>query len=85
MRLYDSAWVRLEGNDQKPVRVFKNRTNPALFDVGDYQYDIDGRPAPGHAEAPALSALLSLRDIRDLALSLGEESQEKQTLWRRFR
>jgi len=69
MRLYDSAWVRIDGFDA-PVQAFKNKRNAALFDVGDHQYDIDGRAAPGNPDAPALSKILSLSEIRELALSM---------------
>ncbi len=84
MRLYDSAWVRIEGSDA-PVQVFKDKRNAALFDVGDHQYDIDGRPVPGNASAPALVNLLSLSEIRERALSLGVTHDVRKDAGRRMK
>ena len=43
VRLYDSTWVLLRGVPE-PQQVQKNPKNPSIFHVGDYRYDIDGRP-----------------------------------------
>jgi hypothetical protein len=84
MRLYDSAWVRIEGSDA-PLQVFKNKNNAALFDVGDHQYDIDGRAAPTNPAAPVLVSLLSLSEIRELALSLGVTRDVRKDAGRRMK
>jgi len=64
IRLYDSAWVKVEGRDE-PFRVHKDAKNPALFNIGDFQYDIDGRPV---GAAPALESLHSLQSAREAGL-----------------
>jgi len=84
MRLYDSAWLRIDGSDA-PVQAFKNKRNFALFDIGDHQYDIDGRPAPGTPSAPALVNRLSLSEIRELALSQGATRDVRQDAGRRMK
>ncbi len=84
MRLYDCAWVRLEGTDA-PVQAFKNKRNLALFDIGEHQYDIDGRPAPGNAHAPGLAGLLSLSEIRALGLSVGPDRDIRPDVGRRMK
>jgi hypothetical protein len=67
-RLYDSAWVELEGQGA-PVQVFKDRKNPAAFNVGEYQYDVDGRPLKSMIDAPVIVRLHSLQSARDAGLS----------------
>lgn len=84
MRLYDSAWVRVDGSDT-PVQAFKNKRNAALFDVGDYQYDIDGRASPSDLATPILRKLLSLSEIRELALSSGITREVQQDAGRRIK
>jgi len=85
MRLYDCAWVRVEGTDEKPVQAFKNKRNPALFDIGGHQYDIDGRVAPGNADAPSLAALLSLSEIRELGLSIRSDRDVRPDVGRHMK
>lgn len=69
-RLYESAWVRIEGLDE-PAQVHRDRTNLAAFNVGGFQYDIDARPLPTSGGAPRLLALLSLQAVREAGLSSG--------------
>lgn len=68
IRLYDSAWVLVRDSDE-PRQVFKNRTNPAMFDVGSYHYDIDGRPFFVAEAAPEIVQILNMKAARDLGLS----------------
>ena len=84
MRLYDTAWVRIEGDDGTIVQAFKNARNPALFDIAGFQYDIDGRPAPGTG-APALSALLSLSEAKALGLSISYDRDIKRPVGGRMK
>lgn len=67
-RLYDSAWVRVEGNDQ-PQQVRRDRKNLAAFNVGDHQYDIDGRPLRSMDEVPLIVGVLSLQAVREAGLT----------------
>ncbi len=68
IRLYESAWVRIEGGDQ-PLQVHGDRKNAAAFNVGEYQYDIDGRPLRYAEAAPAIAAVLSLQMAREAGLA----------------
>ena len=68
IRLYQSAWVRIEGND-KAFQVARDRKNPAAFNVGDHQYDIDGRPLRASDQAPAIVSVLSLQAVREAGLA----------------
>jgi len=68
IRLYDSAWVMFRDNDQ-PQQVFKNRTNPAMFEVGGYRYDIDGRPFHFSEACPDIVQILDMRTAQSLGLS----------------
>ncbi len=67
MRLYESAWVRVDGVEA-PVQVQKDRANPAAFNVGDYQYDIDGRALKTAPDAPRIVSILSLQAVREAGL-----------------
>lgn len=65
-RLYDTAWVSVEGLEQ-PLQVQKDRRNPAAFIVGDYLYDIDGRAMPSQgpmASQGAVPKILSLHSLQ---------------------
>ena len=68
IRLYESAWVRVEGRDE-PLQVQRDRRNAAAFNVGDYQYDIDARPLRGAELAPPIIAILSLQSAREAGLA----------------
>ncbi len=68
IRLYDSAWVALRGVDT-PQQVLKDRANPAIFVVGSYRYDIDGRAFYINEPVPEILHLLSIQDARTLGLS----------------
>jgi hypothetical protein len=65
VRLYDSAWVRLEGHDA-PLRVSKDEKNPSYYIIGDHKYDIDGRAIS--SEAPKIAELLSLQSAKEAGL-----------------
>jgi hypothetical protein len=67
IRLYESAWVELEGQGM-PLQVFKDRKNPAVFNIGDFQYDIDGRPMKSSPDAPSIMRLHSLQSAKDAGL-----------------
>lgn len=67
MRLYITAWVQLDGHDQ-PFQVVKDRSNAAVFNVGEWQYDIDARPMRTSPDAPRIVKILSLQDARELGL-----------------
>jgi hypothetical protein len=68
IRLYDSAWVRLRDIDE-PRQVLKDRSNPALFRVSGYNYDIDGRPFYVTEPAPEILGVLNMQAARELGLS----------------
>ena len=67
LRLYESAWVVVEGAAQ-PVQVHRDPVNRAAFQVGDFQYDIDARPLPVHSGAPAILSILDLQASREAGL-----------------
>ena len=66
-RLYESAWVRVEGSD-KPVQARKDKSHLGAFLVGDFRYDIDARALPNQADAPNLLSILSLQAVREADL-----------------
>ena len=66
-RLYDSAWVRIEGSEQ-PLQVRRDRRNAGTFHIGGHAYDIDGRPLQPSDIAPAIVTVLSLQAVRDAGL-----------------
>ena len=67
-RLYDTAWVSVEGVDQ-PLQVRKDKRNPALFFVGDFIYDIDGRAMGSQgASVPRILTVHSLQSAREIGL-----------------
>lgn len=68
IRLYDSAWVMFRDSEQ-PRQVFKNRANPAMFDVGGYHYDIDGKPFLFAEAVPEIVQMLDMQTARNLGLS----------------
>lgn len=67
IRLYDSVWVELEGGPE-PLQVARDRKNLAAFNVGDFQYDIDGRPLKTALGAPAIVRVHSLQSARAAGL-----------------
>ena len=67
IRLYDSAWVIVE-NGQEPLQVHKDGRNPAAFNVGEYQYDIDGRALSTSTGAPLIVSLHSLQSAKEAGL-----------------
>ncbi|MDV6331057.1 hypothetical protein [Asticcacaulis sp. 201] len=69
IRLYDSAWVVVEGLEQ-PLQVRKDPRNPAAFTVGDHQYDIDGRPIKNLDLVPRITAIHSLQSAREAGLRI---------------
>ena len=71
MRLYDTAWVELDGTDV-PVQVFKDPKNAGIFTVLGYQYDIDARPLKSTTAVPAIVKLHSLQSARE-----AREAREK--------
>lgn len=66
-RLYESAWVHVEGLDH-PVRVFKDRQLAGSFIVEGHRYDIDARALSSDHSAPRLTGLLSMQDVREVGL-----------------
>jgi len=69
-RLYDSAWVRVDGIEA-PLQAHKDRQNAGIFVVGDYRYDIDARPLPSNDPAPPIVAILNLHAVREAGLHTG--------------
>ncbi len=67
MRLYETAWVEIDGQDM-PAQVHRDRVNAGAFNVGDFQYDIDGRPLRTSPDAPKLVRILSLQAAREAGL-----------------
>jgi hypothetical protein len=68
IRLYDSAWVAVEGVE-RPLQVVKDTRNPAAFNVGNFQYDIDGYPLRPEDTAPRITKLHTLQSAREAGLS----------------
>ncbi|GGZ32366.1 hypothetical protein GCM10011273_18120 [Asticcacaulis endophyticus] len=64
VRLYDSAWVMVEGSDV-PMAVRKDLRNLANFRVGEFTYDIDGRAVADQIGTPAITAILSLQAVQE--------------------
>ena len=69
IRLYDSAWVVVEGLEQ-PLQARKDPRNPAAFNVGDHQYDIDGRALRTTDAVPRITAIHSLQSAREAGLRI---------------
>lgn len=67
IRLYDSAWVIVEAREE-PLQVQKDSRNPAAFNVGEYQYDIDGRALSTSVGAPLIVSLHSLQSAKEAGL-----------------
>jgi len=67
MRLYESCWVEIDSQDM-PAQVRRDRINPAAFNVGAFQYDIDGRPMRTSPDAPRLVRVLSIQAAREAGL-----------------
>ena len=68
IRLYDSAWVRLQDFDA-PQQAHKDQSNPAVFHIGTFRYDIDGKPMDPAQGAPTITEMLSMQAARELGLS----------------
>lgn len=66
-RLYESAWVRVEGTEE-PLQAHKDKRNAGVFVVGQYHYDVDARALPVNPSAPPVLSILSLQDVRDAGL-----------------
>ncbi len=65
-RLYESAWVEVEGAAQ-PLQVHRSPENPGVFAVGSGLYDIDARALPP-GDAPRILSILSLQAVREAGL-----------------
>ena len=66
-RLYESAWVRVDGLDQ-PVQVRKDPQRLGAFWVAGHSYDIDARPVMPSAGAPAITSILSVQAVHEAGL-----------------
>jgi hypothetical protein len=66
-RLYESAWVVVEGVEA-PCQVHKDADNLAAFNVDGFQYDIDARPLRTSVGAPAILRILSIQDAKEFGL-----------------
>ena len=66
-RLYESAWVRVDGFDE-PFQVRKDPQRLGTFLVAGHSYDIDARPVTPSAEVPAIASLLSVQAVREAGL-----------------
>ncbi|EGF89233.1 hypothetical protein ABI_45800 [Asticcacaulis biprosthecium C19] len=64
-RLYESAWVLVEGLEA-PVQVHKDPGKPGAFRVGEHLYDIDARAMT--AGSPKLLSILSLQAMSGAGL-----------------
>ena len=67
LRLYASAWVRVDGIDE-PVLVHKDPQRPGAFLIGDHSYDIDARPVMPASGAPAIASILSIQAVHEAGL-----------------
>ena len=68
IRLYDSAWVMLL-DFEAPQQVKKDRTHPAVFHIGGFRYDIDGRAVDASPTVPEITRMLNMQTVRELGLS----------------
>lgn len=60
----------MEGVEQ-PLQVHKDKRNPALFLVGDYIYDIDGRAMGSQGPSvPRILMVHSLQSAREIGLKV---------------
>lgn len=66
-RLYESAWVMVEGVEA-PCQVHKDTVNLAAFNINGYQYDIDARVLPASSGAPPILRILSIQDAKEVGL-----------------
>ncbi len=66
-RLYESAWVRIDGMDE-PVQVRKDPQRLGAFLVAGHTYDIDARPVTPSSGAPAIASLLSVQAVHEAGL-----------------
>ncbi len=66
-RLYESAWVRVEGFDE-PFQARKDPQRPGTFLVAGHAYDIDARPITPSAGVPVITSLLSVQAVREAGL-----------------
>ncbi|WP_443750352.1 hypothetical protein [Asticcacaulis solisilvae] len=69
-RLYESAWVRIEGTEQ-PLQVHRDGASAGVFIVGDHWYDIDARALPSQIHVPPIVSILSLEAVREAGLRSG--------------
>lgn len=66
-RLYESAWVRVDGLED-PIQAHKDPRLPGTFLVGGNSYDIDARPVDPQAGAPAIASILSIQAVHEAGL-----------------
>jgi len=66
-RLYESAWVRIDGVDE-PVQAHKDRHVPGAFLVNGNSYDIDARPVDPASGAPLIRSILSIQAVHEAGL-----------------
>lgn len=69
IRLYDTAWIELEGQAE-PVQVRRDAQRHDIYRVGDHAYDIDGRATPAAQASPRIMRVLSLQSVREVGLTL---------------
>jgi len=69
IRLYDTAWIELEGAET-PMQARRDIQRHDLYRVGDYAYDIDGRPSTATPDAPRIVRVLSLQSVREVGLTM---------------
>lgn len=69
IRLYDTAWIELEGH-ATPVQVRRDLARHDVFRAGDLAYDIDGRPDLSVGDAPRIVRVLSLQSVREVGLTM---------------
>ena len=74
IRLYDSAWVNLEGGAE-PQQVRKDRKNAAAFNIGGYLYDIDGFAMNGQVGAPRIVLVHNLQSAKEAGLRMDYNPQ----------
>ena len=74
-RLYESAWVRVDGIDE-PVLVHKDPRRPGTFRVADHVYDIDARPLTPDPGTPAIVSILSVQAVREAGLRTSYDARK---------
>lgn len=70
IRLYESAWVTVEGVEE-PCQVHRDPSNRAVFIANGHRYDVDARAFSKDGDTPPILSILSLQAMRESGLRSG--------------